>query len=109
MLNTPSTTTIMGFDFEGPFDYQDPWVLRSLAGVYVITDLTLFGRRWLDVGESGDVRTRVSNHDRASSWGRSAVGRISVYAHYMPFSTAEERRTREILLRVLLSPECGSY
>lgn len=63
---------IGGHNFEGPFD--DVVYLRNASGVYVILGHPEYGLPIvIDVGESGDIRTRVSVHDGTSGSVRATV------------------------------------
>lgn len=56
-----------GYDFSGP--YTQTGSLAAKSGTYVVTTKTKSGKhKILDVGESGDVKKRVEDHDRASCW-----------------------------------------
>lgn len=93
-----------GYKFDGPYDSPDS--LLPIAGVYAIwcgAELD----KLLDVGESDDVKDRVSNHERADCWPEHCTGTISYSAHYMPLQDEEERRKVELQIRILGTPPCG--
>ena len=81
--------------------------LKNQGGVYVIW--CKVGETWtvLDVGESGEVRTRVENHDRKDCWVRNCSGTIYYSATYTPGLTAAQRREIEQAIRSKENPPCG--
>jgi len=92
-----------GSNFEGAF--TSPSNLRNVAGVYVIW--CKIGDSWkvLDVGESGEVRERVVNHDRADCWEEHCSGTIYYAAAYI-----DDENVRLILeskIRQETNPPCG--
>lgn len=97
---------ISGYDFEGP--YTSTADLRHASGVYVILDRRSDGK-WsvIDVGESGDVRTRIENHDRKSCWERHRQGTLGVAVLYTPGWSADQRRALESKVRQEFNPPCG--
>ena len=94
---------IGGYHAEGPFGNLDS--LKSQSGVYVI-----LGRNgqnnWsvVDVGESRDIKTRTSNHDRASCWQRQGYGELAIAPIYVP---EVRRMIIERQLRHQYNPSCG--
>lgn len=97
------TIQIGNYTFEG--DFKSTGELLDRSGVYVVLGATneFGGRKVLDVGESGAVRSRVQSHDRAVSWS----------THWLPLSVAalycdEQARIRiERELRAQFDPPCG--
>lgn len=99
------TITIGNHAFDGPF--QDPVSLKNQSGVYtVLTRSNGTDSYWVvDIGESGAVRDRVSNHDRQESWKRSQkAGGLSYAAYYCDERT---RMSVEKVLRGQYNPPCG--
>ena len=98
---------ICGYTFAGPFGATAG--LMNAPGVYVILDNRADSASYgvLDVGESGDVRDRIENHDRKACWMTNASGVAVVAVRYMPYSTADERRDIEHRIRMTYSPRCG--
>lgn len=97
---------ISGRDFEGPYASADG--LRDNGGIYVIVDLRSDGKYYVvDVGESGQIRTRVQNHDRADCWSRHQQGSLSVAVLYTPGWTDDQRRALEGRIRDQYAPRCG--
>ena len=96
---------IGNYSFEGVF--SDPSSLRNNSGVYAILTRATTGDKFtvLDIGESGGVRDRVSNHDREDSWkcNKKQAG-LSYAAHYCDEKT---RMKIEGELRRAFDPPCG--
>jgi hypothetical protein len=94
--------TIGNLSFDGPF--SDPAQLLARSGVYAI--LGGGGGNWkvVDVGESGDVKDRVANHDRKLQWQKTGHATLSVAAFYCNAAT---RMTVEKQLRDQYKPTCG--
>jgi hypothetical protein len=90
---------------EGPFGNVNGLAARS--GVYIILGRRPAQSDWIvvDVGESGNVRDRVSNHDRTPQWQRQGHLELAVAAIY-----ADERNRMLIQdqLRVQFNPPCGA-
>jgi hypothetical protein len=93
------------YEFDGA--YTSPDRLRSELGVYVIWCKDRDKWTVLDVGESDNVKDRVSDHDRADCWAEHCTGTIYYSAHYMPLSDEDERRRVEQEIRKLTNPPCG--
>jgi hypothetical protein len=58
----------------------------------------------IDVGESQNIRERVSNHNRAPCWRGQGHAQLSVAAIY---ADAHNRMLIERQLRVQFNPPCG--
>jgi len=95
---------IGNYKAEGPFDNIDALPFRS--GVYVILGQPGTSTPWkvVDVGESQNIRERVSNHDRRLCWDRQGYAKLSVAAIY---ANANDRMRIESELRTQLNPSCG--
>ena len=93
------TITICGYTFKGPFSSADSLLPQS--GVYAIlaTDKTV-----IDVGESGDVRDRVKNHNRKNCWRNNKRASSPFVAYY---TNKAERMKIEKLIRSRRNPPCG--
>lgn len=91
--------TIGGYIFDGPFSSPDS--LQSRSGVYAIPDW--YGAV-VDIGESGDLRARVENHERKECWNRQTSSRWQVAAFYCDAPT---RMRVEKELRDRHKPPCG--
>lgn len=98
------TIQLKSYPFNGPF--TDTAGLHGQSGVYAILEaLPTYGQyKVIDVGESGNVRERVDNHDRKDCWRRHAKGQLSVAAYYCNEAT---RVTIERELRAHFDPPCG--
>lgn len=95
---------VRGYQFAGPYPLQATWQLQNASGVYLI--LTQNGGPYtvIDVGESADVRTRVTNHDREDSWRRNETNGLYVAVLY-----CDQWQTMQIEqeLRRSFRPVCG--
>lgn len=94
---------ISNYPFEGPFTSTD--YIANKSGVYVILGNN-GGNQWdvIDVGESGGLCARISNHDRGSQWrscGYSVVGAAVFYCN------EHDRMILEQHLRQTYNPPCG--
>ena len=94
--------TISNYTFEGPFTSTAS--LRAQSGVYVILCQLPDSLTVIDVGESGNVKDRVSNHDRQNCWSRNCSGTLQVAAYYC---NEAERMQLESTLRQTYKPPCG--
>jgi len=103
-----TTIRVSGLDFHGPFSGTQPLLHQS--GIYVIlTRGALPGSQWqvLDVGESGNLRSRIENHDRHSQWMAHSQGQLSVAALYTYGLPEDKRRLLEQSIRQQYQPVCG--
>lgn len=91
------------YNVEGPFGENN---LRDLSGVYAILGKNSENEKWtvVDVGESNEVKTRISNHDRRSCWEGQGFSILSVAVLYTDETTREqiEREWRD-----QYNPPCG--
>jgi hypothetical protein len=90
--------------FDGPFLSADHLAARS--GVYAILGRSHETQQWsvVDVGESADLRQRVTMHDRAPCWRGQGHSTLAVAAHYC---NAASRMLFEARLRAAYQPPCG--
>ena len=96
-------TSADSYDFEGPYTSIDR--LRSQSGVYVITTKVPDGtHNIIDVGESANIRNRVSNHDRLSEWSR--FNKSDIYASVY-YCDEANRMAIERAVRERFAPPCG--
>lgn len=95
---------LAGIWFEGPFSSTDQ--IRNQSGVYVVASAPhgLGLRTWLDVGESGELRDRLDNHDRRGCWFNNSPQGWVYFIHYC--NEAERMRVEQELRR-RLNPTCG--
>jgi len=96
-----------GYTFDGA--YASAHSLESKAGVYVIWCETPTRLLVLDVGESGDLKGRVANHERAGCWSRRCTGRIRYSATYTPDLNQAGRLEIEARIRSIAAPPCGAH
>jgi hypothetical protein len=96
--------TIGNLSFDGPFAGASQLLPRS--GVYAILGRGATGGNWIvvDVGESGDVKARVENHDRKPHWQGNGHATLGVAAFYCDAAT---RTQVEQALRQQYNPACG--
>jgi hypothetical protein len=98
---------ISGYSFEGP--YTNTASLAESAGVYAILTRALPSQSWtvIDIGESGQVRSRIESHDRKNCWSRNSQGTLAVAVLYTPGWTSSQRSALESSLREQYAPACG--
>jgi hypothetical protein len=96
--------TIGNLSFDGPF--TDTSQLQARSGVYAILGCGSAGGNWIvvDVGESGDVKTRIDGHDRKLQWHGAGHATLAVAANYCDAPT---RMLVERQLRQQYNPACG--
>lgn len=96
--------TIGNLSFDGPFTGASELLPRS--GVYAILGRAAAGSNWIvvDVGESGDVKSRVETHDRKPQWQGAGHAALGVAAYYCDVAT---RMQVEQALRKQYNPACG--
>ena len=83
----------------------------DVAAIYVILCVAQDGN-WtvLDVGQSGELGTRIDSHDSQGCWSRNCPsGNIWVCVYHMPSNkyTKEDRMKLEKTLRDQYNPSCG--
>lgn len=97
---------IRNYQFDGPFGTVES--LRNSSGVYAILTKGPYDSSSytvIDIGESGDLRTRISGHDRKDCWTKNKLGAgIFVAAYYC---NQADRCRIETELRFAYSPVCG--
>lgn len=98
------TIKIGNYNFEGPF--TDTASLKNQSGVYAVLCNSGQGgnQSVVDIGESGEVRDRVENHDREDCWRRNCSGTLAFAAYYCD---AGSRVRIESELRKRYNPPCG--
>lgn len=97
---------IEGYCAEGPFLLGNDKSLQARSGVYVILGRRNVTDGWsvVDIGEAGNIRERVSGHDRAPCWHRQGHAELSVA---MIYADERNRMLIEHQLRTLYNPPCG--
>lgn len=89
--------------FEGPYTSAD--YLHNQSGVYVISTKALNEmHNIIDIGESQDVKTRVSSHDCGDLWGKHVVDMLYVSVLYCD---ERARMLVEQQLRAAYNPPVG--
>jgi len=93
---------------QGPYQFDGPHTstasLLAQSGVYVISTIVDGLHKVLDAGESEDVKTRVTSHDRKDSWQQHIADRLYVSAFYC---NAVDRMALEGYVRDTHNPPCG--
>lgn len=94
------TTTILGITFEVyPLEETN---FNEAAGVYVIAT----SEKWLDVGETDKLGSRLENHERKPCWYRNSDNKTILVCFKM-INNQQERFNLEKKLREELKPACG--
>jgi len=96
--------TVGDYSFDGPF--SDPASLKDQSGVYVIHDCRQGKYYVIDVGETKEVQSRVSNHKRSSCWNEKSSGTLTYSGLYV---NETERMKIEKQLREQYDPACGEF
>jgi predicted GIY-YIG superfamily endonuclease len=99
----------------GNYNFDGPWSLSRTdlidrAAVYVILCSRSDGKYdVVYVGETGQVGTRLSNHERATCWNRNCSGSLYVAIFWTPSDrySADDRRAIEKKLRDQYNPPCN--
>ena len=99
------TVTIGGYGFNGPHD--SPSKLSKSGGVYLILYLKEAKYYSCDVGESGNIRERVENHDRKECWKTKCNGTLAYYELLTPGKSQDERMEIEKKVRDSYKFPCG--
>ncbi|PKN02504.1 hypothetical protein CVU76_00475 [Candidatus Dojkabacteria bacterium HGW-Dojkabacteria-1] len=96
---------IGNYRFEGP--YLQISNLEGKSGVYVIlTGIADKRYRVIDIGESADIWTRITCHDRKSCWERNVFpGSFITFA--VLYCNENDRVQIEKALRNAYEPTCG--
>lgn len=96
---------LRNYQFDGPFGNVES--LRNSSGVYAILTKGPYDSSYtvIDIGESGDLRTRISCHDGKDCWTRNQLGTGVFVAVY--YCNQADRCRIEAELRFAYSPVCG--
>jgi predicted GIY-YIG superfamily endonuclease len=95
------------FKFEdGPYPIDQANKLKNVPGVYVILCQDSSSSRVIDVGQSDDVRKRVTNHDRKDCW-RKHCRQESLKVAATHISDEQQRLSLEEEIRQHCKPPCG--
>ena len=105
-LPLSSVLIVGGYVFS---DQCSEGVLENRPGVYVVLDIDMHGQvaKYIDVGESEQVRDRVEQHDRVKCWDRHTGGVRAFAVLYTDGYGDDYRRGIEKNLRGSLSLPCG--
>lgn len=98
---------IEGYNFEGPFTKVED--LEDKSGVYTILDHQKDARYVVDVGESSEVKSRISKHDRKGCWKTNSKGTLEVAVLYTPNAQQTGRKQIEQKIRNKFKPSCGDF
>lgn len=92
------------YGFDGPYPSRDS--LKAQSGVYAIIGRGSDQDEWkvVDIGESDNVRDRITNHDRVDRWKKQGHRVLNVAAYYCD---ARTRMGVEKELRGQFNPPCG--
>lgn len=99
------TLTLNGTNYvaEGPYGSEND--LKEQSGVYIITTKDMNGNHnVIDIGESENIKDRVSNHDRGSCWSRNKNSGLFASVIYC---NEQKRMQIESELRNTYTPVCG--
>lgn len=100
------TVEIGGYTFQGWYMYIS--TLPEAAGLYAIGCKKDENVKLIDVGESGDIRERVENHDRKDCWEDECKDGEIRYAYLRtPGKSKPEREEIEKDIRDKEDPPCG--
>ena len=96
-----------GYQFDGPYTQTDSF--KDSAGIYAILTRGQATAQWtvLDIGESSQVKSRLTNHDRKDCWNRNNQGTLAGAVLYTPGWTDKQRCNLESSLRAKYTPTCG--
>ena len=100
------TVTIGRHNADGLF--TDISQIYAGSGVYIIVCWAMHSTgnyKIIDIGESGNIRERISGHDRKSQWSNYCTQTIAFAT--IPIATETQRRQVERELRQQIKPPCG--
>ena len=75
---------------------------NEVPGVYVITT----SQKWIDVGETDKLASRLANHERRPCWNKNSNG-FTLWVNFLQIGNLQERLDLETKLRSNLNPTCG--
>jgi len=83
----------------------------DVAAIYVILCVET-AEKWsvLDVGESGQVGSRINDHDRSDCWSKNCPNKniwVCIYKTPTAQYTSQQRRDLENKIRSHYMPTCG--
>lgn len=104
-LGASLTITVGDYTFTGP--HSSPDSLTNQGGVYVIHCYRDEKYYRLDVGESGEIRDRVKDHDRKDCWEKECSGSLRYSELLTPGKDQKERMAIEKTIRDEFKLPCG--
>ncbi len=92
------------YEFDGP--HLTTEALQERSGAYAVLGRNQGTEPWtvVDIGEAGGVRSRVSQHDRKTSWQSQNQRELACAAFYC---NEAQRMRIEQELRARYRPDCG--
>ena len=63
--------------------FETPLEIEPYQGIYVIYDKHNGNYKPIDIGESGNLKERLSGHDRKNEWKKKAKGSICFAVKYL--------------------------
>jgi len=99
------TITVGDHTFNGP--YENPERLSPRAGIYAIHDRRENRYIIIDVGETHDIRDRVSRHERRPCWERESTGTLTYSELLTPNLRQSGRKEIEQQIRERYHVLCG--
>ena len=94
-------TQIDGYQFEGPY-HERSTNFNEVAAVYVILDTN---NNKIDVGETEQLKSRLSTHERRDCWEQNSEG--DIYVAVYQENNKDERLRIEKEIRSFYSFPCG--
>jgi len=94
--------TVRGYSFDGPYTSKSS--IKNESGVYAIHDHNNEKYYIIDVGESGEIASRLDNHEREDCWNKEKNGNLTFSALYV---TEQEREKIEQEIRSQYNVPCG--
>ena len=92
---------IEGYTFSGPY-YHTKTFIHDFGCVYVLLNNL---NQVVDVGETGNINSRIINHERKMCWIKHGCGNTGLYVYISPDENF--RRLLERLIRTKFNPLCG--
>ena len=94
--------TILNYSFEGPYEIGKKVIDRAAVYVILGSDNDV-----IDVGQSGEIGTRLLTHERKPCWDRHGGKRFTI--KWMPSDkySREDREKLEREIRDRENPPCG--
>ena len=92
---------IEGYQFLGPY-YHTQRFNSDFGSVYIILNNQ---NQVVDVGETGDINSRIINHERKTCWYKNGVGETGLYIYIN--NDQNFRILLETLIKNKYRPLCG--